>query len=687
MFKFFRKYNKWILAIGGSLLMIVFLFPTAAGSFFAPSRAARPVGWIGEQPVSRTEAATAAAEIRVLSSLHPLLGRTLRHMVRRTDRIRPSVHWLLLVREARKLGIYAGSTQARSFLNNIGVTSERVSQVMQSFGTTEQFILQALRHWIMVQKLSNLLSLQAATLQGQFPLTRASEPRLRHLAQGLQSEISFKMLPIDASLRIQSVDEPSREQLLALFKKYKDQPPGRSEPYGFGYRLPDRVKLVYLPIPLDRVAASVEIGEVEAHRYYLEHKSAFMPAKVSSDAEKPQARKPADEQPTSEERKPQQTPSQQTTADAQAPDQPLPYTQVRQEVRKQLRRHKARQKRQEIIQWAMTRLRSQTRRYPSERGYRKLPEDYQPLSFEKLAAAIEERFDVRLSPVRIADQWLTLEEVSELQGLGEATLRISGRSFPITQYITSTRELDPPSSHSLLNLRLQVGVAARPVTGPEGTKYLFRLIAAQEAHVPASLSEVKQKVVRDFKLREAYESLKKDADKLLARARKKGLEALAKALKEQGTKVRSVGPISRRRFGGPFSSSTLIVPSVPVLGQSEPFIDAVFELAENVREAGGLDQVKRDQVMAAIPVDQARKLVLVRLTEYQPVTKQRFQAIKPLLMRRLGIQLTQAQLFGGQGPLSPTAVARRLNYSPAEAVEQQDTGEASEQAQPVTAGT
>ena len=29
MFKFLRKYNKWILAVGGTLLMIVFLIPQA----------------------------------------------------------------------------------------------------------------------------------------------------------------------------------------------------------------------------------------------------------------------------------------------------------------------------------------------------------------------------------------------------------------------------------------------------------------------------------------------------------------------------------------------------------------------------------------------------------------------------------------------------------------------------------
>ena len=29
MLKFFRKYNKWILAVGGTLLMITFLIPQA----------------------------------------------------------------------------------------------------------------------------------------------------------------------------------------------------------------------------------------------------------------------------------------------------------------------------------------------------------------------------------------------------------------------------------------------------------------------------------------------------------------------------------------------------------------------------------------------------------------------------------------------------------------------------------
>ena len=38
MFKLLRKYDKWILAVGGSLLMVVFLLPQALQQFGANPR-------------------------------------------------------------------------------------------------------------------------------------------------------------------------------------------------------------------------------------------------------------------------------------------------------------------------------------------------------------------------------------------------------------------------------------------------------------------------------------------------------------------------------------------------------------------------------------------------------------------------------------------------------------------------
>jgi hypothetical protein len=72
MFKFLRKYNKWILAVGGTLLMIVFLIPGAIRSL-SRQAAQRSIVWatVGEsnEEIHTDVMREAASEIKLLQGL------------------------------------------------------------------------------------------------------------------------------------------------------------------------------------------------------------------------------------------------------------------------------------------------------------------------------------------------------------------------------------------------------------------------------------------------------------------------------------------------------------------------------------------------------------------------------------------------------------------------------------------
>ncbi len=104
MFKFLRKYNKWILAVGGTLLMIVFLVPQAiqtlsqraavGGAVWATvgeddEEVAGPIRDDAARPSSRCSSASAARRSRFAVTNEP-------------------EHWYLLVREAEQAGLLGG---------------------------------------------------------------------------------------------------------------------------------------------------------------------------------------------------------------------------------------------------------------------------------------------------------------------------------------------------------------------------------------------------------------------------------------------------------------------------------------------------------------------------------------------------------------------------------------------------
>ena len=64
----------------------------------------------------------------------------------------------------------------------------------------------------------------------------------------------------DSLLFADTQDEPTEEQILKHFEKYKNYFPDQispDNPYGFGYKLPDSVRLEYIAVKLDDVAETV----------------------------------------------------------------------------------------------------------------------------------------------------------------------------------------------------------------------------------------------------------------------------------------------------------------------------------------------------------------------------------------------------------------------------------------------
>lgn len=628
-FAFFRKYNKIILAVGGSLLMVIFLIPQAASQFVGAA-ADRTVGRIGEREIKLTDLRNANAEMQLLVSLNPNVSNTI------PQGNEASLRWLLMIEEARQQGLFGSSAQSQQLLSGWDVSAERLATLKSEFRADDAFIYQALRHWQMVMQLQRMLAPH-----------RPSEQALRHLAADTRihpalpaSTVSVEVVPLHADLMIDQVDEPTEAELLDRFQLHRDKLPGQSEPFGFGYAHPNRVKLEYITVPLERVEQSITIDEVEANRYYLENTDQFIPEVEGA------------------------------LPDVDVP--PLPYRDVRDKIIEQLTDEKTSEKMQRIVKTILAKLDETTRTYERD-GESAFVKVGQLPDLEPIAEQIQQQYDVLPDINRIENRWIPVTEIGEIEGFGNAFLVIGSgndrRGVPVAQYVNLVRELTPEDRNPLPALRLQVGLPSQAVGDMQGNRYIFRVLDTSPAQPAADLSEVREQVAQDVKKVKAYAMLKRKADDYLQSALEKGLEDFAATISEE-TQVRPIVDFSRREMN-PQVATEPVVPNLPVVGRSEQFVDGVFNLVESIGEAS-LDDVPDDQRTAALPVDRNLSVYITRVTEYLPVTSEEFAMYRPYYAS----YLAQDNMFyvrrQGVNPLSLEALATRVGYTDADTDAQED---------------
>ncbi len=644
MLKWFRKYNKFIMVVGGALLMVVFLLGNTV-QVFMPDPASRVVGTLGDEKITVGDQQRAGVEVDLLASLMP---RQLRW--RLSEEALP---WLLMVEEARRQGLYSSDSLSRQLLTDWEVSAQQLIDVKQRYRVDEQFILQALAHWQMVDKLQQLV----------WSPTRPSEPRLRHFARDVNSTVQVEAVVVDAETVVDQVEEPAEAALRDQFNRYRAAAPGETEPYGFGYRLPARVMFEYMMVPRDRVAAEIERAEIEvdARRYYMDHPEQFMAEPDSAEGEE------ADDQP--------------------AESRVKPYREVREQIMERLHRQATQEKIDKIVAWVQAKLSERIRRLPQEDGFRKLPIGYQPPDYESLAAEVQQEFGILPDVVRLNDQWYALSDVNDIDPVGDAFVTVSDQQVPLADYLTLTRELGIYEEGSLMPLRLQVGVTGAPLRDVVGNRYFVRVIGADAAHVPQSLSEVRDRVERDVKLLHAFSKLRSDAGDYLQSAVSDGLDAVAEqfdaALIEPEPFSRQnyipYRPIIRNgQFLGYLPDPQLVTPEIEGIGQSQTFVDAVYERLQAVRDAGGLDAAAPEATVGSVALPERLELVLFRIVDYSIMPEQEFDERRgELLSALLNVSMKQASQTGGDR-LGVQALSQRVNYTP-EQGDRVGDGEAADQ--------
>ena len=646
MLKFFRKYNKQILVVGGVLLMVVFLIQPAI-SIFMPTGAGRVVGTVDGVEVTAGEQQQAAAQMRLLGGLNPLLA---------NDVGDDSLRWIQLQRRANALGLSASEAEVGSFLGQLGVGTEQLAEVVRRFQTTEDAVYATVRSYLAVSKYRNLaagvvrqpvLQRLGAVSQAQQAFSQArrfsqegqpqlarflqqralqtfasagghqriSEPAVRHAVRDGNAQVAGRVVLLRASDRLDEVDDPTEAELEELFQQYKDDPPGQSEPYGFGYRIPDRIRIEWLGIPRRSVAETVQVDEAEAVTYYRDNEDRFQP---------------------------------EPPGEGETPPEPLgafPSREVRERVIEALRTRKTNEKYERITDAAQNLMRQPLRRLENdEEGYKRIPDDLALPPLGEVAAQLEDTYGIEVQVRRATDSWVSLRNLSRLGPLASTIMADREPPVPFSQYVASARELDPSPRNPLVPLQLQVGVPSEPMTGVGGSsRYIFRLTDAEAGHEPASLDEVREQVTADARRLAAYNKLIADASRWLMTARADGLETLAE---EADASVRDI----------PLRSRTAARNARGELANNPQLLGEMFELAAQIGPNTDPAELTATERTDAVELPAMLSLAVFELTRYQPVTR---QGLAELLREPAAPDVVGLYLRGEQ--VEPAPLIRQLD--------------------------
>lgn len=163
-----------------------------------------------------------------------------------------SLYYLLLTEESRAQGVRATQDQVNKLISiyqqlrqSGQIRNIPISTILNEFNLIEEDFFAILSDYIGV-----LVHAQVATR----PLALSEAELKSRVFEELGSQsVKGSYVSFDSSMFMEEIEEPTDEQMLSFFDKYKNGVAGATSednPYGFGYMLPARVQVEYLRVDL-----------------------------------------------------------------------------------------------------------------------------------------------------------------------------------------------------------------------------------------------------------------------------------------------------------------------------------------------------------------------------------------------------------------------------------------------------
>lgn len=623
MLRFIRKYQLIMLAIGGSLLMVVFLIGPVIQQV-GPSLANRTVATLegGSTKVTSIDMLRATQEVQTLSQVIPFMFGNAAEGSRGLINLEDSGdHWLLLTHEAERAGLIGEWEDGQIWIDQelaavYAVTEKQyqlyqqipympfVNQQMQQPGVqaeiaerTEELrtvipssVYQAAqRHGVDESVIYKMLARARGVLRmiGRHDRSiRQSEGDVVEAIREIFDSAVADFIYIPASALVDEEEVPADELLIEQFERYKDIAPGEGE-LGFGYTLPPRVQVGWLVLDHAAIASIVEPDRIEMQKRWAENRDRF-PGEFAAERERVESEIVEEE-----------------VADLMV----------------------------EADRVIVGRLRAALRGVPKVGRYYDIPAEWGGETMESLSQAVVDELKVQRGidfPVpgityRV-EKWFTEQDLQELP-IGRAYWRVGPDRVPVSSIPSLARELGG-SNAVAIQQRIPV-IDPEHARDDEGNWYYIVLFGTREQSPPDSWEEVREELATDLRLREAYESLTGQIEELRAMAAEEGgFEAIAARFNTapaQGAEELEADEdlLSPSQWAVVTRNQLRrLDPAKPVDARANTpeFREAVIERAESLDPMTPFGELPEGEAVLGVEMPTQRAVAVARILAYRPAT-------------------------------------------------------------------
>lgn len=482
MMKFFRKYNKQLLALFMVLLMIVFVGGSALDRLLQP-RMDRVVATSRLGDIGYSDQASAEAATRILEAL----GLNWKYPFHAATKPLELVDWILLTREAQR---YAMGPEVATVRSALGGQSQ-IDQLARNMRRKPAQIVRAMAQLDAVQR--------AAQAVGNAAIP--SEAEIRTAARNVLEKVRIHAVVLPASLFLDRDTNVSEAELQEQFSEFREREPGPG--LEFGYYVPPAIKLQYIRIDRDVIAEQLRATkrahlETKARSYYNKNRESDMAFRREP---REQGSNPLDRS---------------LEPDRVGPPEPrfLNWEAAKDIAIEIVAEKEADRAADRLASWLLQPLTEAW--FGAERepdGYKKTPKGVTELKYyDDILGDVPNTIAYPQAVSVETTDFFGKGDEKEVPGIGKAAFR-SGQgttvlSLPGLAFRTKViiPEVPKDESSRASDYLALYQTCRYPLTDPDGNVYIFRVVDGRKGHVPDSLDEVRDRVTADVRLRHAYET-------------------------------------------------------------------------------------------------------------------------------------------------------------------------------------
>jgi len=283
-FKFFRRHQKKVIIVMAVLMVFFLVGLRGLEMLTAPKQGDISRGRTRHGKITLADTLVAETD---LSLLHHYVGLSspmrmgqwpgsngMEFIDVRANGDKTNLTYAMLLAEADAMGVTVSDADVRNFFNRIGLSGADYDAMLSSLRSaqrsiTEKRLRAAAGNWLRIFR----------AFESAQPANPPSEPELQTLYRDLGEMINLRMLTVAADEFLDEVPEPAAARIADQFDRYKTRPRNEhtpENPFGFGYKQPNRVRIQYLFVSRDVVQRVTRPRGEQMRDYFRRHRDELL---------------------------------------------------------------------------------------------------------------------------------------------------------------------------------------------------------------------------------------------------------------------------------------------------------------------------------------------------------------------------------------------------------------------------